>query len=158
MTQKEILRYRLNSRERIEITNKKTKKIATYCFFIVTSILLTPLLIGYYMSNLFLWAIIDSCILSIWFYFAKRTLTLFSSAALHGDTLTLKVIGGKNRITSVRSIREMHSFNVLGRFNLTYLHYTLDGEKVKILLMHRNDDKMTIDSGEAIRMAQRLAS
>lgn len=158
MTQKEILTYRLNSRERIEITNKKTKEIATFCFCIVTTILLTPLLIGYITSNLWLFVGLDALILGLWFYFAKRIFTLFSHAALHGDTLTLKVLGGKNRITSVRSIREMHSYNFLGRIKLTYLRYSLDGEKVKILLLHRNDDRMTIDSGEAIRMAQRLAS
>ena len=64
----------------------------------------------------------------------------YVSAAVIGEMLISESIFKKNKITSLKSIKEMSSFQIFN-YEITKIIYKLDGNNLKIRFINKNDSE-----------------
>lgn len=137
MTDKKNWILKFLDKKRVRVTPRHYRRNVKVTFIII-SLLLLGFFFGISIKSgdkivIFASALLSFLLILSLIYF---TITYFKSIALKGDSILIKSLLNKNMVTSVRSITNVKSRQIVG-LTFTMLRFNLDGKSNCIYLVNR---------------------
>lgn len=141
-----LLTVKLRSNARVNLYDKNYLSRIKWTFpalLLITSVSLVTLFSLDLISQSQL--IISSIVSCLFLLFVQWVVRRARIAVLKGDTIILKGVDAKSTVTSILSVRKVHTFHILG-FQVTRLTYRLDHrEKSSLVLGGPSDMCISLD-------------